>query len=169
MEINEIEKMFADQAQSTPEALHKIQFVEYMQKEFELINFDKTEFGQTMMSCLLQFYDLNKGDRGKMLLFVNMLKRIVERNPLAILQEDEITEVDVAGTKMKKHPRYEWLEVMPDGRYLDVHGIGFVNPDGVKWYGANGQYRSAIEVTLPYFPEEKIIYVESDMENTRKL
>ena len=158
-DINNVESMFNAQSTNSPEGIHRKEFTDYMEREFALINFDKIEFGQKMMDLLYVFYDMNKGDPGKMNIFINIMKRIVDRYPLEVLKEEELIEIEINGLKIKKHPRYEWLEVMPDGTYWDSHGIAFVNPDGIKWYGSNGENRSTVQIEFPYYPVEKVVYL----------
>lgn len=157
----DIVRLFNQYSEQTPEGQVKKQFLDHLNTEFNLIGFTDYEFGKNMAVFLERLFDEVKGDPLKMKQYMDLMYRIIDKNPLSPLLEEELVEVEYHdGVKVIKHPRYEWIEKNTDGTYSDVHGIAFINLDGLKWYGVNGEYISRIPITFPYYPKEKIVYTD---------
>ena len=142
--------------------------IEYAEQELELINFDKTDVGPTMHEFLRQAAALSQDDKKTMKQIVGMLDRLVDQLPISIITDDDfVEETRPDGKTMARCTRYKYLYRAPDGRYYDDRAVTFIRRDDPKLnhqYIHQGQLSSRREVSLPYMPNEEIVYLE-DIEN----
>jgi len=142
--------------------------IEYAERELELINFDKTDVGSTMIEFLRQAAALSQDDKKTMKQIVGMLDRLVDQLPISIITDDDfVEETRPDGKPMARCTRYKYLYRAPDGRYYDDRAVAFKRkgePESNRQYIYQGNMGSKQEVSLPYMPNEKIVYLE-DIEN----
>ena len=140
-------------------------FMNFITKELELNNFIVTDFGKSIVEYAKQLWKMADADPNGLDMLHEMVTKIIKREPVSILYEDELIEtehynVTVDGIKTVirlQHPRCPYVHKMGD-KYYDDRGIAFINKDGTKWYGNNNGYSSIVEITFPYHRHERIIY-----------
>jgi len=137
---------------------NKEQFFKRIIEEYRLTGFMDSKVGHSMVDCLKDIYDASHGDSGFMLKFVDTMNRVLNRLPLTMLQEEELLTDE---TGFVYHPRYEGIQKLDDGSYVDNKAICFVEPDGSRWYGTNNGYCSTVKISFPYYPQEKLFYIDS--------
>ena len=141
----------------------------YAQKELELSGFDQTDFGKTVTILLENLADLSKDDPNTMKQLVNLLPRLIDRQPIAPITEDDFELESVTdGDKsvgIARCTRYPYAYRTPDGKYWDDRAVAFRysdEPDTNKIYLYQLGNSSKQEIILPYYPSETIKVIDRD-------
>jgi len=157
-----------NQPQQEYEALKK-SFFDRVKQEFDLLDLhDVQTLRPSSLEYLEEIYDISDGDPAAMFKYVGILVRLIDKMPLSNLYEHEMEEIDVDngdGTFVKqlRHKRYPHIWKSNDGKYINDHGVVYVNQKTgdrqYRYLGEPGsQNSSAIYITFPYYPVEKIIF-----------
>lgn len=137
----------------------------YAQKELQLSNFDKTNFGKSTLTLLNDLADLCKDDPNSMKTMLELLPRLVDRIPIAAITEDDfpadfVIETDQA---IKRCARYPQVYQTADGKYWDDRAVAFQKANDhplSKMYLYGSKHNSKQEVTLPYYPIQSIEIID---------
>jgi len=140
-------------------------FLKHCEHELELINLKDTDIGKSVLEFCKQMHMVGKGDKFIFDSFVNMVNRLIELKPLSPLQKEEMIEVELSDAgkpyKQLRHPRYFFVHHEENvDKYYDDRAIAFISKDGKKLYMSNGEHKSVQEITFPYYPEEKLVYLD---------
>ena len=134
--------------------------MEFAKQELTSMNLQQHEFGVAFIKLLESAHSLSNGDKILMRKLLDMPKRIYNGFPLVPIQQSDFVE-DSSGTL--RHPRYTFAFKDPNsGKYLDQHGIGFINPNTPDTiiYCRNLELNSVTEIKeFPYYPPAKIVEV----------
>lgn len=135
---------------------------DYAEHELELIGFMKTEFGNTCLKFLEDLADITNNDLESMKTVCEILPRLIDRQPLsAITESDFKKETHIEGDRtveIQRCTRYPYV-YKQDSKYWDDRAVAFQTEDsapGDRMYVYQSSNSSKQEVTLPYFPVEKI-------------
>ena len=137
----------------------------YTQREFELSGFDKTNFGKSAITLLEDLADLCKNDPVLMKDMLGLLTRLIDMKPIAPITEDDF---EVKSTDNgDKSPisiclRHPYIYRTSDGKYWNDRAIAFLRKDDQnfnKMYLYQAVHNSKQQITLPYYPEEVIEYI----------
>jgi hypothetical protein len=131
--------------------------MEFAKQELASMNLENHVFGFAFIKLLESAHILSNGDKLLMRKLLEMPKRIYNGFPLSSIQENEFV-TDSEG--ILRHPHYTFAFKDPNtGKYLDQHGIGFVNPNTPDTivYCRNLELNSVTEIKeFPYYPPAKI-------------
>lgn len=147
------------------------QLLLYAEKEFSLLTdieeSNKQELKKIAMDFLTSSCTLAEGDRTYMLKQVQLLERLVKKLPLSNITESDFELVDVESSanntvKMLRCSRYQYLWKTSDGQYVDDRAKVWISRStGDYQYRYTGLDSSTKFVTIPYYPNEHKIYVDS--------
>ena len=134
----------------------------YAERELELTGFMQSEFGPVCLEFLEKCADIAGSDPENMKRICEILPRLIDRRPLSpITEADFETETHVEGDRtieILRCTRYPYL-YKQDGKYYDDRAVAFRRADSAetdRMYIYQSGNSSKQEVTLPYFPVERI-------------
>lgn len=143
---------------------HHENWLNYIKSELKESGFDQSKFGEKMVEYLVEMYIISEGRINVMEQLHEITRRLMDNKPITV-----ITEKDFVGTDVKDGDnivvvdictKYPYIYRSPqDGKYYNDRGVCFVDDNGNKMYMSNGQYRSTVEITLPYYLNEKIVKI----------
>ena len=140
----------------------------YAENELKLIGFDQTPIGKTMLEFLKNSAELSKNDPVTMTEIANMLSKLINRQPISHITETdfalEYPDHEHSQLNLMRCTRYPHVYQTADGKYWDDRAVAFrfansLETDRMFVYRPNGSKR---EITLPYYPETKIEYLNED-------
>jgi hypothetical protein len=140
----------------------KEHLAKYAERELALSGFDQTNFGKTALKLLDDLADLTQGDPETMKQMCGMLSRLIDRQPLTAITEDDFeTETHSDGDRtveILRCTRYPYAYKM-DGKYYDDRAVAFRRADSAesdRMYIYQSGNSSKQEITLPYFPSKEV-------------
>jgi hypothetical protein len=128
----------------------------YYKDELNRIGFTNTEFGNSIIDYLSFLQKSTNCNGFAINKFQEIVKRLLDGMPMSPITEDDFYFDEI--TQSRKSKRYEWA-VELNGEFYDTHAIAYVNPDGSEGYREDGAYRSTKQITLPYYPIRKYVYL----------
>ncbi len=138
-------------------SLLKQNFLSKCKEELIKTNLIKLESSSTILTLLDQIWDDCNGNPIAINSMLNNIIRLSNGLPLSEINEEELIHNEDGSVT---HPRYEYIQKLPNGTYIDQRAIAFLEPNGNKWYGTNGKFRSGQVINFPYYPNEKIVYMQ---------
>lgn len=139
-------------------------FLEFAKKELQLIGFDQTDIGETILKFLEQSSKLCNNDPVLMKQMSGLIPRLIDHLPLSPITEDDFYNEEYREqdriTCIKKTHRYPHIYQLSDDKFYDDRAVAFKLPEsspGDKIYMYQTEYNSKQEVTLPYYPNEQIV------------
>jgi hypothetical protein len=144
---------------------HLIKFAE---NELKLIGFDQAPVGQTMLEFLKNSAELSNNDSVTMAEMSNMLTKLINRQPISPITEAdfklEYPDQEHSQLNLMRCTRYPHVYQSADGKYWDDRAVAFrfansPETDRMFVYRPNGSKR---EITLPYYPDTKVEYLNQD-------
>ena len=143
---------------------HHENWLNYIKSELKESGFDQSKFGEKMLDYLVEMYIISEGKINVMEQLHEVTRRLMDNKPITVITEKDFHSVDVQdGSNIvvvdfcKKYPHI--YRSPQDGKYYNDRGICFVDDNGNKMYMTNGQYRSTVEITLPYYLNEQIVKI----------
>lgn len=142
---------------------HEI-WLNYIKNELKESGFDQSNFGPILLDYVTEIYKMSNGQPNIMEQVHDMTRRLMENKPITEITEKDFHKVDVKDGKnivvVDVCKKYPYIYRSPqDGKYYNDRGICFINENGNKMYMSNGQHRSTVEITLPYFLQEKFVNI----------
>lgn len=135
--------------------------LEYSKKELEIINFDKVDVGQTILTLIEQSAELSNYDPKMTKNIIELVLLLTEKHPISPITESDFEEqVFHENNKTKKQwkcTRYNSVYIDDNGKCYDNNAVVFIdkkNP-GTRYYTP----ASKKEVQLPYFPHQEVVYI----------
>jgi len=135
---------------------------EYAERELELTGFMQAPFGEACLEFLDKLADVAGDDPASMKQVAAIIPRLIDRQPLSPITETDFeAETHREGDRtveILRCTRYPHVYKM-DGTYYDDRAIAFRRADSAesdRMYVYQGGNSSKQEVTLPYFPRERI-------------
>jgi hypothetical protein len=141
---------------------------EYAEKELELTGFNETSFSKTAIELLENLADLTNGDAETMKQLCYWLPRLIDRIPISPITETDFElenpNHEHSELNLMRCTRYPQVYQTTDGKYWDDRAVAFrfvdsPETDRMFVYRPNGSKR---EITLPYYPNTKIEYLDKD-------
>jgi hypothetical protein len=143
--------------------------LEFSKKELEKINLQDTEIGNNILDLLQNLSELCGSNKQLMQDIAGAIPQLIELKPIAPITEEDFIqqeETNEIGSEMiERCPRYRHVYRGKDGKYYDdrYYTFRFKNsPKSDKMYIYHGSRSSKQQITLPYLPQERTIYLEDD-------
>jgi len=147
--------------------------LEFSKKELEKINLQDTEIGNNILDLLQNLSELCGSNKQLMQDIANTIPQLIELKPIAPITEDDFIEQEetneIGSEMIERCSRCSHVYRGKDGKYYDdrYYTFKFRNaPKSDKMYIYQGERSSKQQITLPYLPQERTIYLEDDDQGT---
>ena len=129
--------------------------LDYAKVELDLINMTQSDLGKSMLNYLTELHRATSGNRMHMIAMIDMLCKLVKREPLSPITREEVNieSLTPEGNKVLGTPRYQFLLQDTDGEYYDYRGTTFVNSKGQEYYTG----KSKVKAVFPFYPTKNVV------------
>lgn len=139
-------------------------FLDHAALELKLLEYEGTPLYDATLKYLAELWDVCDGEQHVLDVYHNMVKDLINLEPLSELYEHELVEIELKPEYAKEmvrknHPRCQWV-YSENGKFFDERAFGFQKANGNIYYGmaTNGDM-SCREITFPYKRKPVIIYL----------
>lgn len=145
--------------------------IKHSKRELKKIKFDQTDIYNNIIEYLTTLSEMTNNDKHSMLAVTELISKCIKRELCSpITEEDFSEEVHYGRTKVKKFKsctRYPSVYQTQDGRYWDDKAIAYKyqnSSENQRIYLYGSVYNSCAEISLPYFPNPKIVIINNPIQ-----
>lgn len=133
--------------------------VEHAENELEISNLKGSEVGNAMLALVKAAVNYSNDPADIKSLGTDVFTRLIDRYPITELKESDFSPPDINGRRNCKRYRFAYQEF---GKFYDDRSMVWMSKyDKIsKQYIYDGLQNSKTEITLPYFPKEKVIFTD---------
>jgi hypothetical protein len=149
------------------EKTYKDYLLDYAKREFKAANFDHTELSKSMLNFLEEAAEFTNNEPDLIRKLVDIFHLLLNRFPIVPITENDFVEEvykedDNPEYRIWRCTRYEHVYKTEDGRYWDDRAIAFkykadINSHTIYSYQCD--LSSKQQITLPYYPKQRIEYI----------
>ena len=138
--------------------------VEHAKNELKIMNLDKVQFGDTIISFIRELHEISGNHPQVMKSMVQSIADLIDEKPISPITEDDFAlETHCEGGQMFevwRCTRYKYVYKV-DGKYYDDRAIVYkTSHDSLdRQYIYQGGMSSKQEISLPYTVCEKVVIV----------